>query len=360
VGFFVDLPLFCFYIDSMKLATYETISEILPIEGADRIELARVQGWQSVIRKGEFKVGDQVIFVPIDTVLTPSAWNEHLQDKKDPSKPIRLKTVKLRGVVSQGLILRATLVSAQEIWDHSDDPEEDTSLAGMLGITKYEKPVPVQLRGQVQGNFPTHLVSKTDEDNLKSNIKVLEELKEADEIEVTLKIDGTSATYIKELDGTFRVCSRNLELKDTEESVYWQMARKYDVVNNLLPGYAIQGEISGPGIQGNPDGSTVVTFCVFNVINLYFGKPLARADWHLAFNDIEKVKKVCLNHTWTKEQFADMDIDRLQNFVNGITYVNKKPAEGLVFRGIKDGKIMYSEKLQKMLSVKIINQNYKD
>jgi len=344
----------------MKLATYEVISEIVPIEGADRIELARVQGWQSVIRKGEFKVGDSVIFVPIDTVLTPSAWNQHLWDKNDPSKPIRLKTVKLRGVISQGLILRTTLVSAQEIWDHMDDPTEDTSLAGMLGITKYEKPVPAQLAGQAKGNFPTHLVSKTDEDNLKSNIKVLEELKEADEVEVTLKIDGTSATYIKELDFSFHVCSRNLELKDTEESVYWQMARKYDIINNLLPGYAIQGEISGPGIQGNPDGSTEVTFCVFNVFNLYFGKPLARANWHLAFSDFEKVKKVCLIATWTKEQFADMDIDRLQNHVNGITYTNKKPAEGLVFRGIKDGHLMYSHKLQKMLSVKIINQNYKD
>lgn len=88
----------------MKLASFETITEILPIEGADKIEIARVQGWQSVIRKGEYKVGDQVIFVPIDTVLTPRPWNEFLWDKKDPSKPIRVKTVKLKGVISSGLI----------------------------------------------------------------------------------------------------------------------------------------------------------------------------------------------------------------------------------------------------------------
>jgi RNA ligase (TIGR02306 family) len=343
----------------MKLASLETITEIYPIEGADRIELARVQGWQSVIKKSEYKVGDQVIFVPIDRVLTPAVWNEFLWDKKDPTKPIRVKTVKMKGVVSQGLIFPKTLISAQEIWDHMDDENEDVSIAGLLGITKYEKPVPAQLAGQAKGNFPTHLVSKTDEDNLKSNIKVLEELKEADEIEVTLKIDGTSATYIKELDGTFHVCSRNLELKDTEESVYWQMARKYDIQNHLKAGYCVQGEISGPGVQGNPDGSSAVSLCVFNVFNLETHKPLARANWGEAYDDT-KLKKVCLIATWTKEQFAEMDVDRLQNYVNGITYVNKKPAEGLVFRGIKDGKLMYSKKLQKMLSVKIINQNYKD
>ena len=273
----------------MKLASFETITEILPIEGADRIEIARVQGWQSVIRKGDYKVGDQVIFVPIDTVLPPAAWNEHLWDKNDPKKPIRVKTVRLRGAVSQGLIFPTHLVSAQEIWDHQDDPDEDTSIAGMLGITKYEKPVPAHLAGQVLGDFPTHLVSRTDEDNLKSNIEVLEELKEADFVEATIKYDGTSATYIKELDNSFRVCSRNLELKDTESNVHWQMARKYDIWNKIKPGYAIQGEISGPGIQGNPAGFEEVSLNVFNVINLYFRKPIDRDSWDQVFADIPRV-----------------------------------------------------------------------
>ena len=341
----------------MQLATFETITEILPIEGADRIEIARIQGWQSVIRKGDYKVGDKVIFVPIDTVLPPAVWNKHLWDKNDPTKPIRVKTIKLKGVVSQGLIFPRTLISAQEIWDHMDDPDEDVSIAGMLGITKYEKPIPAHLAGQVAGDFPTHLVSKTDEDNLKSNIEVLEELKEADLVEATLKIDGTSATYIKELDGTFRVCSRNLELKDTESNVHWQMVRKYNIMENLNSGYAIQGEISGPGIQGNPDGSTDVTLCVFNVIDLNTRKPLIRNEWDLACTNIKKVN-VC--HNWSKEEFANMTVDSLQEYVNGVSYINNKPAEGLVFRGIKNGDTMYSQKLQKMLSVKIINQNYKD
>jgi RNA ligase (TIGR02306 family) len=349
----------------MKLASFEIISEILPIEGAERIELARVQGWQSVIKKGEHKVGDQVIFVPIDTVLTPRPWNEFLWDKNDPMKPIRVKTVKLRGTISQGLIFPRTIahayISAQEVWDHHSDPNEDVSLANMLGITKYEKPVPAHLAGQVAGDFPTHLVSKTDEDNLKSNIEALDELKQADFVEATLKIDGTSATYIKEFDGTFRVCSRNLELKDTETNVHWQMARKYKIQESLVPGNCIQGEIAGPGIQGNPAGYSEVSLFVFNTFNLGDRKPISRSSWFNAFAVIDdQTIKVPIVRLFEASEFATMTIDSLQEWVNTVNYNNNKPAEGIVFRGYKDGKIMYSQKLQKMLSVKIINQNFKD
>ena len=332
----------------MKLAEIQTINEITPIEGADRIELAKVQGWQSVVQRGQYSVGDRIVFIPIDTVLQPSVWNSHLHDKEDPTKPIRVRSVKLRGVYSQGLIFPLSIITPEMNVDE---------LAQELGVIKYEKPIPAHLSGEVFGDFPTHLVSKTDEDNLKSNIEVLEELRQADSMQATLKMDGTSATYIKETNGNFRVCSRNLELRDTESNVHWQMARKYDIWNNLNSGYAIQGEIAGPGIQGNPAGLSEVTLFIFNVINLYSRKPLARDSWDSAFKDIPHVKCVM---NWTKQQMVQMDVDYLQDFVNTVSYQNGKPAEGLVFRGIKDGKIMYSQKLQKMLSVKIINQNYKD
>jgi len=343
----------------MKLASLEIISEILPIEGADKIELARVQGWQSVIKKDEYKVGDQIIFVPIDTVLTPREWNKFLWDKNDPSKPIRVKTAKLRGAISQGLIFPKTLVSAQEVWDHMDDSSEDVSLASMLGITKYEKPIPVQLAGQVKGDFPTHLVSKTDEDNLKSNIEALDELGEAEWVEATLKIDGTSATYIKELDGTFRVCSRNLELKDTTENVYWKMARKYNIQENLKPGFCIQGEIAGPGIQGNPAGYLEVSLYLFNMFEVPSRKPVLPLNWVDGLGVDSNIPGVPVVKLF--KHFNLSTIDELQNWVNTIKYPNDKPAEGIVFRGYnQNNELMYSKKLQKMLSVKIINQNFKD
>lgn len=342
----------------MKLATFETITEILPIEGADRIELARIQGWQSVIRKNDYKVGDKVIFVPIDTVLTPAEWNKHLWDKNDPTKPIRVKTVRLRGVVSQGLIFPSSLVSANEILDHMDDPDEDVSIAGLLGITKYEKPIPAHLAGQVAGDFPTKFLSKTDEDNLKSNIEVLEELRGCSCVVSTVKLDGTSATYIKESDGTFRVCSRNLELKDTESNVHWQMARKYNLREKMICGTAIQGEICGPGIQGNPMGLNEVKLFVFNYKDLDTGKYYHRIPEAIKLD----VPEVPVDAYWNQEGFNLLSIDYLQDWSNKVFYENNKPAEGLVFRGIwaENDEIRYSKKLQKMLSVKIINQNYKD
>jgi RNA ligase (TIGR02306 family) len=95
----------------MKLVTFETIIDIQPIVGADRIELARVQGWQSVIKKGEYKVGDQIIFVPIDTVLEPKEWNKFLWNKEDPSKPIRVKTAKMKNAISKALSFQCLLLT---------------------------------------------------------------------------------------------------------------------------------------------------------------------------------------------------------------------------------------------------------
>jgi ATP-dependent RNA circularization protein (DNA/RNA ligase family) len=174
-------------------------------------------------------------------------------------------------------------------------------------------------------------------------------------------VHNSSATYIKELDGTFRVCSRNLELKDTETNVHWQMARKYKIQENLVPGNCIQGEVAGPGIQGNPAGYSEVSLFVFNVFNLAERKPLNRTSWFNALTVVDdQTIKVPIVRLFDKHEFAALNIDDLQKWVNGITYNNNTPAEGVVFRGIKDGKIMYSQKLQKMLSVKIINQNFKD
>lgn len=335
----------------MKLASFEIISDIIPIEGADKIELAKVQGWQSVIKKGEFKIGDRVIFVPIDTIMKPKQWNTFLWDKQEPTKPIRVKTVKLRGVISQGLIFPVDIVSEAFCWGVANEEED---LPEILGITKYEKPIPAHLAGQVAGDFPTHLLSKTDEDNLKSNICVLEELRKAEYVQVTVKCDGSSATYIKELDGRFRVCSRNLELKYTETNAFWQAAKKYNIKDALPFGTCIQGELCGPGIQGNPMGLSELTLFIFNI------KDLATN----AYRNIAPcfgIESVPFLKTFTQEEFAKETIESLQELANERFYNNKKPAEGIVLRGIgADNGLMYSQALQKMLSVKIINQNFKD
>lgn len=93
-----------------KLASVQVITDISPIKGADRIEVAQVLGWQVVIKTGEFKVGDKVIFIEVDSVLPDKPWSEFLKDKNNPDKPIRLRTVKLRKQISQGLIVSVNVL----------------------------------------------------------------------------------------------------------------------------------------------------------------------------------------------------------------------------------------------------------
>ena len=227
-------------------------------------------------------------------------------------------------------------------------------IAKYIGVTKYEKPISAQMAGKVKGDFPTFLVSKTDEDNLLSNPEVLQELQECDYVIITLKLDGTSVTYIKK-DGEFKVCSRNLELCDGN-NVYWEMARKYDIINKLPDNTSIQCEICGRGVQSNPLGLNGVELFVFNFKNLQTKEYTDQYDPLFIGCNFPVVPIIFVID---KEQIKNYTLDMLQKISNDQMY-NKNPAEGIVIRGYKNNKTVYSQKLQKMLSVKIINQNYKD
>jgi len=166
----------------MKLASIETIVDIQPIPNSDFICLGKVLGWQSVIRKNEYQVGDRVVFVPIDTVLPDTEWSAFLKDKVDPTKPIRVRTSKIRGVVSQGIIFPMSILPEGEYAKGQDVGE-------LIGITKYEQPAPTNL--DAIGSFPSVYMSITDEDNLRSNPDAYEELRNCDgNVEMTMKIDG--------------------------------------------------------------------------------------------------------------------------------------------------------------------------
>lgn len=335
----------------MKLASTEEIKEIRPIEGADKIELAIIQGWQSVIKKGSFKVGDKVIFIPIDTVVQPREWNKFLWDKNDPHKPIRIKTLKLLNTISQGLIISRSVVGEAFCWGLG---ESDEDLPSILGISKYEKPIAPHLSGKVKGDFPTHLLSKTDEDNLASNIAVLEELRECDRIEITMKCDGSSATFYKK-DGVFGVCSRNQELLDDGENSFWKIAHKYDLPNLLPDNTALQGELCGEGVNKNRMKLKGHHLFIFNRKNLLTNE--YEDVYILPHPDLKPVSFVAILRG---DDVKNLAFDSLQKMANDLTYSDNVPAEGIVIRGFKNGRLSKSKILGKMLSVKIINQNYKD
>ena len=86
-----------------KLASIQLIKDLRPIPNADAIVCAQVLGWECVAKKNEFNVGDKCVYFEIDSVLPIESWNDHL--RKEPDKPLRIKSIRLRGVLSQGLAL---------------------------------------------------------------------------------------------------------------------------------------------------------------------------------------------------------------------------------------------------------------
>lgn len=255
-----------------KLATVRIINDIQPIEGADMIELAIVDGWKVVVAKNVgHKVGDMVIYCEIDSFLPIREEFEFLRKssykKMGDQEGFRLKTIKLRGQVSQGLILPIHVLPLLEMVHEGQDVTE------MLGVVKYEPPIPAELAGKVKGLFPS-FIRKTDEEriqNLASEYELYKtKNKEGMKFYVTEKLDGSSATYYLK-DGEFGVCSRNLELLETEGNTFWKVARELnleELFTTLENNICLQGELIGEGIQGNPykiKGQTVRFFNAFNI-----------------------------------------------------------------------------------------------
>lgn len=269
-----------------KLATIRTISDITPIANADKIEVAHVDGWQVVVKKDEFKVGDKVVYVEIDSKMPEKPEYSFLESRK-----YVVKTIKLRGQISQGLILPLSVLPDGKY-------NEGKDVTNILGITKYDPEAEVEnsvvgrnqkkqngflsfmlkskyfrriyfkifKKKKVSGKFP-EWIHKTDEERIQNLTKLFEFLKENKiALSQTEKIDGTSATYFlrrtndkkkKRPKYEFGVCSRNLRLTTEDDSYYWKVARKYNIENvlkELISGYdyiILQGEITGDGIQKN-------------------------------------------------------------------------------------------------------------
>jgi RNA ligase (TIGR02306 family) len=258
-----------------KLASIRKISDIQPIEGADMIELVIVDGWKVVVAKNVgHKLGDLVIYCEIDSFLPIREEFEFLRKSSykkmvDGTEGFRLRTIKLRGQVSQGLILPISVLNPTDTNIYVE-PFEGLDVTEMLEIVKYEPPVPAELAGKVKGLFPSFL-RKTDEERIQNLTLEYEGWKNSDKgFYVTEKLDGSSATFYFK-DGEFGVCSRNLELLETEGNTFWKVARELKLEEWLTSqdvNYSIQGELIGESVQGNPykiKGQTVRFFNAFNI-----------------------------------------------------------------------------------------------
>jgi RNA ligase (TIGR02306 family) len=331
-----------------KLAKIVKIDELNPIEGADAIECAVVGGWKVVAQKGLYNVGDLAVYFEIDSWI-PHELAPFLSKGKEPRefegiKGERLKTIKLRGQLSQGL-----LMPMREIVEHIGNPlrvfNEGEDLSESLGIVKWEKPVNAQLAGVCKGNFPS-LIPKTDQErvqNLKKEIAGVIEAGVA--FEITEKLEGSSMTcYL--IDGVFGVCSRNMDLKPTAENAFWQTAVREDVEERMreefgLADFAIQGELVGPGIQGNIYKLKETRFFVFDIYDIRRGvyvDPITRRSM---------VDSMGLDHVPVLAYQAQLrdtlginDVDGILTFAEGKSVlgdITGPEREGIVFKEINGG-----------------------
>lgn len=342
-----------------KLATIRRVAEIRPIEGADAIEHVRVDGWWVVGKKGEFQVDDLAVYIEID------AWCPHelapfLSKGKEPReyngvKGERLKTVKLRGAVSQGLLL--------PIPAELNDPTQFTEgldVTEFLGVQKWEPPIPAQLRGKIAGNFPSWL-RKTDEDRIQNCFKdVSPRLNESWVIEE--KVDGSSMTvgyrkcdFILDKDGQpipeeFVVCSRNLSLKlEDEDNTFVRIAKEssiQDAMKSYGRNLGISGELIGEGVQGNKYDIKGHRWLVFNVFDIDTGKYVGAKERQLIIRDlvalgatIEQVPAIAAVGT---TQLDGLSVDDFLEMAEGKSALNPKTErEGLVFKNQTDPDISF-------------------
>lgn len=310
-----------------SLATIDIISDIQPIEGADAIEVAQVRGWKVVVKKGEFKVGDKVIYFEIDSWI-PHELAPFLINGKEPReyqgvKGERLRTIKLRGQVSQGLVLP---ISILDHIDYSVGPD----VTEVLGIRKWEKEIPANLRGKVKGNFPS-FIPKTDAERIQNMKDIPNDIMYVG----TEKLHGSSITIYTQ-NGEVGVCSRNLELKEEDGNAYWIGARNSGIIEmlkSLAPfNYAVQGELVGPGINGNQYELDTYRVYVFNIFDIDTQEYL----------DALHVVDLCVDYGVLHVPFIEMKYgmkDNILEIVDGMPSIVKPDtlAEGVVYKSRDNG-----------------------
>lgn len=324
------------------MATVRRIDAINPIPYADSIECAVLGGWKVVTKKGEYKPGDLAVYCEIDSWI-PNELAPFLS-KGEPKeyngvKGERLRTVRLRKQLSQGLLIPAHNIPNQSnlvcLIDTSGVAipfAEGDDVSEFLDIQKWEAPVNPKLAGQVKGNFPSQ-IPKTDQERVQ-NLK--RELENHDSVlfEVTEKMEGSSMTcYL--IDSEFGVCSRNMDLKRDENNTFWKVAIEEDIEQKLraygADNFAIQGELIGPCIQGNIYKLLSHHFKVFDVYDIQEGYYLLPEE-RKAFVDAIGLKHVPVLGT---HLLVDPDIDSILLTAEGASALNpNQEREGVVYKSM--------------------------
>lgn len=376
---------------SRKLASIQKVANVQPIEGADRIELATFLGWNVIVKKGEFKVGDLGVYIEYDSLLPVNNANFEFLRKSCYSpkyNAYRIRCMKMKGVFSQGIAFPLSILP----YPYNCNVHEGDDVTELLNITKYDPEAWDEEHG-VQGNrsglsgrskynfivrfmlrfkwfknilfpkrkeFPTELLSKTDETRIQAVPNVLDEYKDTS-CYITEKIDGCSFTAVL-YKGKFDVYSRSMN-KTKTNSHWWRVAEKYKIkekfkklhINNI----AIQGEVVGDGV-GNGSGCNLYNtdgngLYVFNVIDLNTSKQYSIFGIQVLCEKlcIPTVPLIDINYKLGKHDVAGLlELSKGNSLLNEAT-----PREGIVIRDLEN-KFQSIRGLGDHLSFKVINPDF--
>ncbi len=299
------------------------------------------------MKKGEVRPGELAVYFEIDAVPPDTDAFAWLWQPKNAAARVarpekfRIRTMTLRGTLSQGLLVPLAGLGLHDVNDGDD-------LTERLAVTKYEPPAPTGM-GEWRGPFPG-VVPKTDEMRMQSAPGVLDELRGKPFV-ATVKMDGTSATFVM-VDGELHVCGRNHSIVEGD-NLYWFVAKKRRIAEALArsPRFAIQGEVVGPGIQKNPVGLKEKDLFVFNVYDTQAGRHLDDAALRAFCRDnaLEPVPVA-----FEAEHF-DETVESLLAKADGIYDGTKNQREGIVIRPRVE---LRSEVLGGRLSFKAISNKY--
>lgn len=256
-----------------KMATIRKISDVVAIPDAEFICAYVVDGWKIVDKVGKYSVGELVVMCEIDSWIPSRVAPFLTKPDKFPKEyngvqGERLKTIRLRGQLSQGLVLPLSVLGKpEEIFSINEDII-GLDVSEQLGIIKWEPPEDAGTVRNAKGSFP-HFLRKTDQERVQNLTREIAE-RAGESFEVTVKIDGSSLTAYH-YNSEVGVCSRNIELKEDEGNAFWAIARKEQLLEKLQStgrNLAIQGELTAPNIQSNHERVTKPEFHCFSIFDI--------------------------------------------------------------------------------------------
>ena len=264
-----------------SLVTIQKVKSIAAIQDSDFLELACIIGWQCVVKKGEFKEGDLGVYFEVDSFLPVDERYEFLRassfrDNVDNGQGFRIKTMKMRGQLSQGLLI--PLDKFPELADCT----EGADVTEKLNVKKWYIPETANAGGSIIGERP-YGIPASDEIRIQSALELLEELK-GKPYYITTKMDGTSG-IVYYIDEKIGCCSRNKEIKDEQDALYWTPVYKYGLKEKLAKygkNIVLTGEICGPGIQRNKLRLAEIEWYVFDVKD-------GESNRYMAYDDAVKL-----------------------------------------------------------------------